>query len=178
MNKLSHEKKARAVEIALGGGNPLEYLKEQGAKNPSAMWYSIKQAVKKEDPETFAKLSPRARPVTTCCAPAMPSGVEVPDELPEDEEPVSPEVELTIKSEDLMAVPLDEIPKVIHVTKPVNYDGFEVTGLKTEYGRFQLSNNGYLFFGANSDDELEMPVDIWRRFAEDLPKIMQILGIE
>lgn len=175
-NKMTKEQKARTVEIALDGGNPLVYLREMGAKNPSAMWYSIKQAVKKEDPETFAKLSPRASPVTTCCAPARPSGVEVPDELPE-EKPEKPEVVLTIKSEDLTRA-LDETPHVSSITKPVNYDGFEVTGLKTEYGRFQLSNNGYLFFGANSDDELEMPVELWRRFAEDLPKIMQILGIE
>ena len=53
------EKNRKAVEIALDGGNPIEYLKKEGSKNPSAAWYSIKAQVKEKDPETYAKLPGR-----------------------------------------------------------------------------------------------------------------------
>lgn len=174
------------MDIALSGGNPLDYLKEIGSKQPAALWYAIKKVLKEADPEKYGKLPSRAnsaepeiwkpKNVTTCCAPSTREGVEVPDELPEEGEPVKPEVVLTIKSEDLTRA-IDETPHVGSITKPLNYAGFEVTGLKTDYGRFQVSNNGYLFFGANADDELEMPVEIWKKFAEDLPRVMEILGI-
>ena len=177
MRKVTLEQKKKAVDIAMSGGDPLAYLKEIGSKQPSALWYAIKKALKEADPEKYELLAgSAAEPVTTCCAPARPSGVEVPDELPEDEEPVKPEVALTNKSEDL-TMAIDETPHVESITKPLNYDGFEVTGLKTDYGRFQVNDYGYLFFGANANDKLEMPVEIWRKFAEDLPKVMEILGI-
>lgn len=198
VRKLTLKDKESAVEVALNGGNPLRYLKDHGAANPSASWAYIKKTLKTVDPEKYDRLNakPEVSPVTTCCAPARASGVEVPDEWPE-EEPAedipadalgrsaeilekaqeNPEVVLTIKSEDLTRA-LDETPHVSSITKPVNYDGFEVTGLRTDYGRFQMSSNGYLFFGANADDELEMPLEIWRKFAADLPRVMAILGVD
>ena len=184
MKRLTREQKEAAVRIALNGGAPTAYLRTLGSKSPSATWFNIKKTLKETNPDLYRKLTDKEpeeeqkeehRPVTTCCAPAPASGVEVPDELPE-EKPVSPEVVLTIKSEDLPRA-LDETPHVSSITKPVNYDGFEVTGLKTTYGEWHVSNNGYLFFGANLHDQLEMPVEVWRMFAADLPRVMQILGI-
>lgn len=174
MNRITLEQKKKAVQIGIDGGDVIGFLKKCGSKNPSAHWCVIKKNLKDADPEAWAKLEASAqkdsvqteKPVT-CCAPSTREGVEVPDDVPE-EEPEKPEVVLTIKSEDLT--------RVSSITKPVNYDGFEITGLKTDYGRFQVSNNGYLFFGADKD-ELEMPLEIWRKFAKDLPRVMAILGI-
>lgn len=174
MNRITLEQKKKAVQIGIDGGDVIGFLKKCGSKNPSAHWCVIKKNLKDADPEAWAKLEASAKkdsvqtekPVT-CCAPSTREGVEVPDDVPE-EEPEKPEVVLTIKSEDLT--------RVSSITKPVNYDGFEIPGLKTDYGRFQVSNNGYLFFGADQD-ELEMPLEIWRKFAEDLPRVMAILGI-
>ena len=53
------ERDQKAVEIALEGRNPVEYLKTMGSKNPSAAWYNVKQKVKETDPETYAKLPAR-----------------------------------------------------------------------------------------------------------------------
>lgn len=185
MKKVTLEQKKKAVDIALSGGNPLDYLKEIGSKQPAALWYAIKKVLKEADPEKYGKLparanaaepecwKPKAEPVTTCCARSTREGVEVPDELPEEN------LEMPAANENLPDGALGISAEILErmVTKPLNYDGFEVTGLKTEYGRFQVSNNGYLFFGANADDELEMPIEIWRKFAEDLPKVMAILGV-
>ena len=55
--KLS-EREQKAVDIALEGGNPVEFLKKE-SKNASAAWYHVKQKVKETDPETYAKLPAR-----------------------------------------------------------------------------------------------------------------------
>ena len=56
VKKIGDEQKAQAVRIALGGGNPLPYLKQCGSKNPSASWAYIKNCLAKKDPDTFAKI--------------------------------------------------------------------------------------------------------------------------
>ena len=110
--KITLAQKKRAVQIALEGGNPLPYLRECGSVKPDGLWYTIKQDLKKVDPETYEKLPKRVgnvpadekekndlegfepfemkdgrrKPVTTCCAPSTREGVSVPDELPEEPE--------------------------------------------------------------------------------------------
>ena len=86
VRKLTLEQKKKAVEIAAGGGNPLEYLKKCGAANPSASWVYIMKCLEKTDPEMHAKLTAgkekKAEPVTTCCARSTRKGVELQDECP------------------------------------------------------------------------------------------------
>ena len=167
MGKLTLEQKKQAVEIAISGGNPLDYLKSIGNPNPSAAWYYIRKTLKEADPEKFALLNVKKEPneevigtmviehspavketiraairdekPATCCARSTREGVEVPDELPEDED--------------------------------------VVTGIRTKCGEFRVSNNGFLYFGSNDGDDLEMPVETWLTFAADLPRIMKKLGI-
>lgn len=54
--KVTLAQKKRAVEIAINGGNPLEYLKGLGSKKPDGLWYTIKKDLKEVDPETYAKI--------------------------------------------------------------------------------------------------------------------------
>ena len=53
--KLS-EKSMAAIKIAMEGGDPAEYLKGQGSKNPSAAWCSIKAQLKEKAPELLQKV--------------------------------------------------------------------------------------------------------------------------
>lgn len=82
---------AKGCIDAFGRGESVyDFLASQGSKNPSAYWYQIKQTVKLKDPDLYEQLSvirtdTRKRPSPTCCQPARESGVEVPDELPEEE---------------------------------------------------------------------------------------------
>lgn len=55
MTKVTQEDKRRAVQIAIDGGDPREYL-AKFCKAPDAMWSSIRKALKDSDPEMFAKL--------------------------------------------------------------------------------------------------------------------------
>lgn len=188
MRKVTLEDKKKAVEIALSGGNPLKFLKECGVANPSASWAYIKKTLKEVDPEKYARLPSRANAaepecwkpkeaVTTCCAPARPSGVEVPDELPE--EPEKPEVVLTIKSEDLTRE-IDETPHVSSITNPVNYDGFDVMALKSPDTGFRFTNDpryGMMTWNTVSGDEVSLTAEEWHKLAAELPKALQIFGI-
>lgn len=186
MRKVTLEDRKKAVEIALSGGNPLKFLKECGVANPSASWAYIKKTLKEVDPEKYARLPSRANAaepecwkpkeaVTTCCAPSRPSGVEVPDEWPEEE----PKVVLTIKSEDLTRV-IDETPHVSSITKPVNYDGFDVMALKSPDTGFRFTSDpryGMMTWNTVSGDEVSLTAEEWHKLAAELPKALQIFGI-
>lgn len=55
-HRLTHDQKEKAIEIALKGGDFLEYLKNCGAKNPSAAWWYIRETLAKADPEKYREL--------------------------------------------------------------------------------------------------------------------------
>ena len=54
--RVSLEQKKKAVQIALDGGNPFDFLRQCGSKEPAGLWWTIKQNLKKVDPDTYAKL--------------------------------------------------------------------------------------------------------------------------
>lgn len=56
-HKLTQEQKKQAVQIAIQGGDPLEYLKKSGAKNPSAAWWYIRKTLSEADPEKYRELT-------------------------------------------------------------------------------------------------------------------------
>ena len=51
MRKMTLDNKKRAVEIAVNGGNPLEYLERLGIKDAGGAWMRIKAEAIKADPE-------------------------------------------------------------------------------------------------------------------------------
>lgn len=55
-NKLTREQKGKAVDIAIQGGDPLVYLKECGAKNPTAAWWYIKKTLATKNPQLLEKI--------------------------------------------------------------------------------------------------------------------------
>ena len=58
--RMTREEKRKAVEIALGGGNPLPYLEEIGMQNPSKAWKGIRAwAVQEMGQEEAEKLPER-----------------------------------------------------------------------------------------------------------------------
>lgn len=53
---ITPENRQKAVDIAIQGGNPLRYLEQCGAKNPSATWAYIKKLLRKSDPVRYEKV--------------------------------------------------------------------------------------------------------------------------
>ena len=171
---ITEEQKAEAVRIAIEGKSPCAYLKSIGSQNPSGAWFNIKKQYQKKHPEIYTKI------------PQHPTGWKAAKKLELD---AGENYDISVKdamdnmqdAADTFFGQCEDIglmknePKI---TKPVNYDGFSITGVRAEYGEFHISCNGYLFFGANDHDELEMPIDVWKKFAAELPRVMAILGVE
>ena len=81
--RLSLEQKKMAVQIALDGGNPFDFLRQCGSKEPAGLWWTIKQNLKKVDPETYAKLPamlPKNEPVKK--AGKKPKDLPIEDDYP------------------------------------------------------------------------------------------------
>ena len=54
--KISTEQKQEAVKVALGGGDPVEYFRGLGSRDPQALWYTTRRALKTSDPAKHARL--------------------------------------------------------------------------------------------------------------------------
>lgn len=158
MRKLTLEDKKKAVEIAIGGGNPVDFLKERGCKNPSASWYYIKQALKAADPEKYELLNGKK----------------------EDEPKQMPKVELTISAEDLARAAEQGDGMTCACTKAVNYDGFDVMAVKSPVSGFRFESDpryGTMTWRTISGDEVSLTADEWRMLADELTKVLKIFGI-
>lgn len=168
--KVTMEQKKKAVEIAIGGGNPLPYLRECGSDAPDKLWYWIKQKLKEADPETYAKLPKRVGTQDTMMEYEAGETFTV-TAAPE---PV-PEVVMTIDSGEL----LKEEPVGMSATKPVNYDGFQVTAIRSEsLGEFYYDRKyRSMDWRTNDGDEVSITTEVWHVLADELPKILGILGI-
>lgn len=107
-NILTPEVRTDAEKMIEAGRDPKQikaYLAEHGSKNPSAHIYVIRKnmekAKQKDELAGFVPMVPEKKivefqgkefermekPSPTCCQPAKPSGVTVPDQLPEEKRP-------------------------------------------------------------------------------------------
>jgi hypothetical protein len=184
--KVTLEHKKKAVEIALAGGDPLKYLKDHGAGNAPAMWYTIKEILKDKEPETYAKLPDlrakgnRRKPETV-----VKDGVE----YEKAEEPTLADAMTGMKDAadkffgacDEMGLKMDK-PKQQKITQPVNYDGMmirEVEGLFGRYRRTDIGSATYIDYESKDGaDELSMTVEHWKAFIVEIRNAGRILGVE
>jgi hypothetical protein len=166
--KLTLEQKKRAVEIALEGGNPNEYLRECGSVNPNNLWYVIKQNMKKVDPETYERLQAmggrKAAKPETAVEP-MPAA-ETPEsvKMPPVNEP-EPKKEPEAK-----------------IWEPVRFERMTVREVEGVLGRYRRKDvHGETYIDFESVDGLEVlsyTLDQWKYFGEELRKAGKILGVE
>ena len=54
--KITPDKRAEAIRIALDGGDVVEFLRKNGSVTPDKLWWYIKNQLKQKEPETYAKL--------------------------------------------------------------------------------------------------------------------------
>ena len=164
MSKLTMEQKEKAVEIAISGGDPREYLGKL-CKAPDAMWSSIRKALKDSDPESFAKL-PRSIKGAKKEAPETHKEEEA-EEMDEDFFPAGEDV---------------KEPEPPKITQPIVYDGMVVRELEIPFGRIRRSDvagKTYLDFEPiDGADTLSFTDDQWRAFFMQFNKAAKGLGVE
>ena len=177
--KVTLEQKKKAVEIALAGGDPLKYLKDHGAGNAPAMWYTIKQNLSETDPEKFSQLPDLRSKGNSRKEP----------EIEKAEEPTLADAMTGMKEatddffgkcEEMgLKMGKQEKPKI---TQPVNYDGMtvrEVEGLFGRYRRTDIGSATYIDYESKDGaDELSMTVEHWKAFIVEIRNAGQILGVE
>ena len=82
--KITPDKRAEAIRIALDGGDVVEFLRKNGSVTPDKLWWYIKNQLKQKEPETYAKLpqQKKAQPKKKKAA-KKPALAEVVKKLPE-----------------------------------------------------------------------------------------------
>ena len=179
-------------KVVNNGENPLPFLKECGASNPSASWNYIRKAAVLEDPERAGRLRQ-----------PLPANKQA--EEPKVELVYDPEIAEEYKREQAQKAAnaaaraaqfpgietpeghiLQGIPNAAarveaekKCTVPLNYDGFYVTAVRAPYGEFHYDKKHDLleFKGAGGEEVSYSPMS-WKIIIEDVKKIMKILDVE
>ena len=151
LTKVTDAQKAKAVEIAIEGGDPIKFLDETGVtENAAGMWFTIKKKLKETDPDTYDRLPAKYKPVQK---------KEAPKEAAEETEAA------------------DEKPKI---TKPVNYGGYDVSAIRhPNLGEFYYDRKYHSLDWRTPDgEETSLHPAMWREMLKRMPEIMDILGVE
>jgi len=175
------ERSRKAVDIALEGGDPVEYFRQLGQKNPSAAWCSLKAQLREKEPETYARLPQVDRrkkdqkPKTA--AEAMANMKQAADNffgsvLKDAETPEAPKTGVKITPD----------KTEIGIINPVGYDGFtvrEVEGSFARYRRSDVSEKTYVDVEiADGCDTISYTVEQWRNIRKEFQRAAVILGVE
>lgn len=152
--KISTEQKQEAVKVALGGGDPVEYFRGLGSRDPQALWYTTRRALKTSDPAKHARLIAIAKGEAQAEEPAT-------DEPEKAEEPASDE------------------PKEYKTLTPIIRAGMTACGWKGVYGKYCWDEkHEFLDFFGNDGDDISMKLEDWRKFLLELKTAAELLGVE
>ena len=189
IGKITLEQKKKAVEIAISGGDPVEYLKECGAANAPAAWYQIKKKLAEADPEKAEELEKarhnkanreyKARQKVDM---GMPKQLQL--EPGENYEVSVGEAMGNMKdAADEFFGKCEEAGLMENrgpITKPMGYEGFTVRAVQGSFGRYSYSETrtAYIDYENNDGDELSMTLEQWRAFLDELHRAAQLLGVE
>lgn len=192
--KVSDEDKKKAIQVAIDGGDPREFLAGFGVSDPKTMWWKIKWACRDEDPELYAKI-PERLPRSNAWKNHSDIFGEKKGEKkvenvlgkPKDEfekmTTVKVDGGLRIETPEANRVEVVETPektKKPKITAPVSYDGFEVTAIRDgSLGEFYYDRKyESIDWRTVGGDEVSMGPVFWRELYEKLPRIMGVLGVD
>ncbi len=203
--KITLEQKKKAVQIAIEGGDVLEYLRQLGSKNPSGLWWTIKNDVKAADPELYAKI-PRLDAKQQHIIPQE-ERAEVREERRKEAEkkglvqekehhilpgmPEKAQMELGLMDErvnttsedlpkDAEPIPVKEVKKRL-ADSPVMVvpAGFMVTSIRGTFGEWHLDQkHDSLDFRGAEGEEICFRPQAWEAFMDEIRSVMQILGVK
>ena len=181
--RLTQEDREKAIQIAIDGGDPRPFLQNLGSQDPNGLWINIRHALKKDDPETWAKLParlPRTKYDREFNALPIGKGTKNPPEAKTAADAMDgmQEAADTFFGEcEKMGLKMEQKPKI---TQPLMYDGYTVRCIECkEFGRFYWDPEyNHLDWTTAEGDEISFTPEGWKMFMEELPKIMNILGVQ
>ena len=149
MNKITLEQKKKAVQVAIEGGDVLDYLRKCGSKNPSGMWWTIKEGLKKADPKMYAML-PDGRKKTEpkqTAKPETPEGT-LGDAMAGMQEATNnffgacKDMGLNVETPEQPAPVQDDKPDAVR---------FQIMTIRGEFGEYRISDDDFIYTGAFGD---------------------------
>lgn len=176
------------IDVIRHGGNPIEFMREQGYKNPYEAYSSVRHYCETNEPHLAEVLKPlkelqieRKKPT------GRPRKAEVlqVDKVPEVGQTTETEIReaanvpLKLQGGVNYQLQVDETMKV--EVKPFgggfHYQGFKVTGIETNFGRFDWNVERTLITFTYEDEEINILPGDWKKMAEQLPEILTVLGV-
>jgi len=191
VNTLTKEQKEKTIEIALEGGDYLQHLQDCGLKNPSSTWFYIKKKLEKDDPEKFEEIERamhrkankkwKAKQGTEQLQ--LDAGknytVKVDEAQEKPENLADAMTGMKDTADDFFGECKKMGLKVGDLLKVQSVMTYEVTAIDTEYGEFYRDKKFNCIDWRNAaGDELSMGLDRWKKLAEELPTILEALGVE
>ena len=174
MNRtFTDEQREKAVQIAIAGGDPFEYLRECGSKGPTGLWQQIKKRLKEEDPDTYAMLPAKYKPVKKgqkkeAVKPEKPTLAEAINGMQEAADTFFGECEK-------MGLMKNEPA----ITKPLMYSGKKAIGWSGDFGKYIYdAKHGYIDYESNDGEEISMPVSSWSEWLKEVREIALLMGVE
>lgn len=157
-NQLTAAQKKQAVDIAMNGGDPVKYLEECGAKNPSAAWFYIRKRLVLSNPNLAKKIPGK-------------DGTET------ENKEGGPVVEI---AEKLPPEAVAEVPERLIIReefKPEPELEYEIMAIKTDLGDFQKDRrDGLVYWTTEEGEKICLTRMEWGRLAITIPKVLDVLG--
>lgn len=173
---VTNEIREAAVKAFLSGGSPCRILKDAGCKNPGSAWNNIKMKLEKDNPEIAMKIASasgkRGPKQQLQLEPGADYDISVKDAMDNMQEAADT---FFGQCEDMGL----KINKPVEV-KPLTYDGMEIAALRhQDIGEFYYDKKfNSIDWRTPEGDEVSMPPVYWKQLADELPKIMRLLGVE
>ena len=161
MKKITLEQKKKAVQIAFEGGDYLGYLRGLGSKNPSGMWWTIKEDLKKADPKLYAMLPDGRKKQEAKSVPVKVQAIakavaEVPEPTLGDAMTGMQEAASTFFGAcenmglNLSGAETPEQPAAVH-DDTSDAVRFQIMTIRGEFGEYRISDDDFIYTGAFGD---------------------------
>lgn len=172
------------IDVIRHGGNPIEFMREQGYKNPYEAYSSVRHYCETNEPHLAEVLKPLKElpkgPQQKTGRPRKDTEVVMVDKVPSLEElETKVAQQLNLQGGVNYQLQVDETMKA--EVKPFgggfHYQGFKVTGIETNFGRFDWNVERTLITFTYEDEEINILPGDWKKMAEQLPEILAVLGV-
>ena len=143
------------IDVIRAGEDPIKYLQKQGYKNPYEAYSSVRHYCETNEPHLTEVLKPLKE--------LRKAEVQKVDKVP-DIEQLEEQVAEVLNAE----------------VKPIGSTfRYQVTGIETEFGRFDLIEGQKMITFTYENEEITVTAKDWRKMAEHLPQILDmLLGVE
>ena len=141
------------IDVIRAGEDPIKYLQKQGYKNPYEAYSSVRHYCETNEPHLTEVLKPLKE--------LRKAEVRKVDKVP-DIEQLEEQVAEVLNAE----------------VKPIGGNfRYQVTGIETEFGRFDWNVNRTLITFTYEDEEISILPKDWKTMAEQLQEILNVLGV-